>query len=129
MSKVTFDYPNLDNAQRIFKCIQKHYNEFDWSWPDADRAKNFLAVQRLIVDKEVEDLFDIRLWIVEDEDGERIRSLYTYDNRISTYVDLNPVEWIEQWFDFGSPLDVLNLLDDFQERASEFKSFYQIKVA
>jgi hypothetical protein len=46
-----------------------------------------------------------------------------------TYVDLNPVEWIEQWFDFGSPLDVLNLLDDFQERASEFKTFYQIKPA
>lgn len=129
MSKLTFEYPHLDNAQRIFKCIQKHYNEFDWRWPDADRAKNFLAVQRLIVDKEVEDLFDIRLWIVEDEDGERIRSLYTYDERMSTYVDLNPVEWIEQWFDFGSPLDVLNLLDDFQERASEFKTFYQIKPA
>ena len=129
MSKVTFDYPHLNNAQKIFKCIQKHYSDFDWSWPDSDRAKNFSAVQKLIIDKDLEDNFDFRLWIIEDEDWERIRSLYTYDYRIHSYVDLNPVEGIEQWFDFGSPLDVLALLDDFEERASEFKVFYQIKEA
>jgi hypothetical protein len=32
-------------------------------------------------------------------------------------------------FDFASPLDVLAVLDDLEERAQEFKSFYQIKPA
>ena len=66
---------------------------------------------------------------METEDGERVRSLYTYDNRISTYVDLNPSEWIENRFDFSTPLDAMDLLEDFAERTSEFKSFYQIKTS
>lgn len=127
MWQVTFDYPHLDNAQEIFKCIQKNYDKFDWLGADSDRAKNFQATQYVL--NTDEDLFgcDFRLRTVETEDGERVRSLYTYDIRMHTYVDLNPSEWIEHMFDFGSPLDVLNLLDDFEERASEFKSFYFIK--
>lgn len=130
MSKVTFDYPHLDKAQEVLECIKKHYNEFDWSWPDADRARNFKAMQRVIIDNELSDeIFDFRIMIVENEDWDKIRSLFTYDNRINSYVDISPDEWIEQWFDFWSPLDVLNLMDDFNERAAEFKTFYQIKEA
>lgn len=66
---------------------------------------------------------------METEDGEMVRSIYTYDDRLSTYVDLNPVEWIEHMFDFESPLDVLALLDDFEQRSQEFKSLYIIKTA
>ena len=63
------------------------------------------------------------------EDGYRVRSCFSYDNRLKTYVDLFPDDWIENQFDFISPLDVISTLDELQARAMEFKSFYYIKVA
>lgn len=129
MSKLTLDYPHLADAELIFKVIKKYFDDFDWWWADADRAKNFKAVQKVITDKDLEDVFDIRLRIVDMEDGYRIRSCFTYDHRLKTYVDLFPDDWIENQFDFISPLDVLSILDELQARAMEFKSFYQIKVA
>ena len=129
MSKLTLDYPHLENAQRLYCSIVDRYENFDRSWPDADRARNFKALQEVINRDENMYRLSIRLRTVETEDGERVRSIYTYDDRLSTYVDLNPVEWIEHMFDFESPLDVLALLDDFEQRSQEFKSLYIIKTA
>lgn len=129
MWQVTFEYPCLERADEIYRRICSNFEKFDRHWPDADRAKNFQALQYVLNTEE--DLFwlDFRLWTVETEDGERVRSLYTYDERMHTYVDLNPSEWVENRFDFSTPLDAMDLLEDFAERASEFKSFYQIKTA
>ena len=129
MSKLTLDYPHLEDAQGLYNSIVHRYEKFDWNWPDADRAVNFKALQEVINHDENMYSLSIRLRTVETEDGYIVRSAYTYDDRISTYVDLNPSEWIEQMFDFASPLDVLAVLDDLEERAQEFKSFYQIKPA
>lgn len=129
MSKLTLDYPHLENAQRLYYSIVDRYENFDRGWPDADRARNFKALQEVINRDENMYRLSIRLRTVETEDGEMVRSIYTYDDRLSTYVDLNPVEWIEQMFDFESPLDVLALLDDFEQRSQEFKSLYIIKTA
>lgn len=127
MWQVTFDYPHLNRADEIYKRICYNFEKFDWLWPDADRAKNFKALQYVLNTEE--DLFwlDFRLRTVETENGERVRSVYTYDIRLHTYVDLNPSEWVENRFDFATPLDAMDLLEDFAERASEFKTFYSIK--
>lgn len=130
MSKVTFDYPHLENAQVIFKAIQSSYDKFDWNWPDADRAKNRRALQEVMSKPDVRNQLSntIRLFEIKGETGESSCTFYYREERLSTFVDLYP-DWIEQVFDFGSPLDVLSILDEAMWRAEEMKTFYQIKAA
>lgn len=130
MSKVTFDYPYLDNAQAIFKTIQSCSDKFDWNWPDADRAKNRRALQAVMNKSDVRDQLSntIRLFEIKTESGESSCTFYYREERLKTFVDLYP-DWIEQVFDFWSPMDVLNVLDEAMWRAEEMKNFYQIKVA
>lgn len=129
MSKVTFEYPHLERAQEIMDTIHRYFDKFDWSWTDGDRDRNFKAVQKVL--SYDEDLFwlSIRLRTVETEDGDTVRSVYAFDPRLNTYIDLNPSEGIDNKFDFVSPLDVLSLLDELEEMAEEYKSFYQIKIS
>lgn len=130
MSKVEFDFPHLENAQVIFKAIQSNYDKFDWNWPDADRAKNRRALQEVMSKPDVRNQLSntIRLFEIKGETGESSCTFYYREERLSTFVDLYP-DWIEQVFDFWSPLDVLNVLDEAIWRAEEMKTFYQIKAA
>lgn len=129
MWQLIFDYVNLKNPQELFKCIQKHYDEFDWNWPDADRWKNFNALQSVLHDYiGYADLW-IKLWGVQLEDGDVIKTVFYYEQRMHTYIDLYPNEWIESWLDFSSALDVLKVLDDWVATMNEHKNFYQIKAA
>ena len=129
MSKVILDYPHLEDAQWLYNSIVNRYEKFDWRWPDADWSTNFKALQEVINHDENMYSLSIRLWTVTVEDWSEVKSAYFYDDRISTYVDLNPHDWIDNVFDFESPLDALAVLDDLEARAQEFKSFYQIKPA
>lgn len=130
MSKIVFEYPHLENAQDLLETIRKHYNEFDWNWADADRAKNRRALQKVLNESNIRSWFQdvVRLFEFKMEDWNVTCSFYYYEERMSTFVDLYP-DWIEQVFDFSGPMDVLQILDWAAERAEEMKMFYQIKTA
>lgn len=129
MSKVTFDFPHLENAQSIFKAIQNNYDKFDWKWPDADWAQNWRALQEVMNIPEIRDQLSdtIRLFEIKTESGEVTCSFYYREDRMKTFVDLYP-DGIEQVFDFAGPMDILDVLDSTMQRVEEMKSFYQIKV-
>lgn len=131
MWKLTLNYDNLNNPQDIYVAINKHSSEFDWTWADADWAKNFEATQKVIADiiEENSQSIWIRLWAVTDERWEKHRCVFYYEQRMSSFIDVTTEEGIEQMFDFSSPLDVLNVLDDLEWRAKEVEAFYQIKVS
>lgn len=130
MSKVTFNFPHLENAQSIFNVIQSNSDKFDWKWPDADRAKNRRALQEVMNKTDVRDQLSntIRLFEVKTESWEVTCTFYYREERLHTFVDLYP-DWIEQVFDFAGPMDILDVLDSTMQRAEEMKTFYQIKVA
>jgi len=129
MGQLILDYVNLKNPQQIFKCIQNHYDEFDWNWPDADWAKNFNALQSVLHEYIWYGDLGIKLWGIQLEDWDVIKTVFYYEERMHTYIDLYPEDWIEGRLDFSSPLDVLKVLDDWVATMNEHKNFYQIKVA
>lgn len=128
MSKVTFDYPHLEDAQSIFETIQSNYDKFDWSWPDADWKHNQKALQEVMSNPDVRNQLSntIRLFEVKTETWEVSCTFFFREERLHTFVDLYP-EWVEQMFDFAGPMDVLDVLDYAMQRAEEIKNFYQIK--
>jgi len=130
MGKVVFEYPHLENAQDLFEAIKKHYNDFDWNWADADRAKNRRALQKVLNEPNIRRWFrdKVRLFEYRLEDWTVTCSFYYYEERMSTFVDLYP-DWIENVFDFEGPMDVLDILDWAVEKAEEMWTFYQIKAA
>ena len=131
MWQLIFDYSGLESPEKIYNIIRKHSDEFDWSWPDADRARNFNALQKVIYEEvELKTQLNVHLWKITLESGETVRSVFYYDNRLCSYVDLYPENiGAENYFDFQSPVDVLNVLNEFELKALEMLKFYQIKTA
>ena len=127
MWELTFHYSCLERPDKVFEAIKNHNNEFNWMWPDADWAQNYQALQNVLSEPEVQGCMNIRLWSLKLENWEIVRTVFYYDSRLSTYVDLYPEEWIEHVFDFSSPLDVLNVLNDFENKRKEMLAFYHIK--
>ena len=126
MSILQFNYFNIENAQELYRIINKNYNDFDravnWDW-----SKNWKALQKVIQDYNSEnDDLPIELWYIE-RDWDPYWQVMYYEERMHTYISITPDDWVETSFEFLSPIDVLNLFDDMIWEMKHLKESYQIK--
>lgn len=126
MSMLQFNYFNIDNAQELYRVVNKNYDDFDRAvnW---DRLKNWKALQKVIQDYNSEnDDIHIELWYIE-KDWDHYWQVMYYEERMNTYISITPDDWIEASFEFLSPIDVLNRFDDMIWDMKHQKEIYQIK--
>ena len=132
MSKVTLEYEHLENAQAIFNKIQEYYNDFDWTWWwEWDWQKNGQALQAVLYEynEENDNELPINLWYVTLFDWWEYEWHVVYwEKRLWRRVTLDDVD-INCSFDFSSPIDVMEWIDEYCAEANSMDSFYQIKVA
>lgn len=126
MSILQFNYFNIDNAQELYRIINKNYNDFDrsawWDW-----LKNWEAIQRVIDDYNAEnDDLPIELWHIKKGWDHYWQVMY-YEERMHTYISVTPDDGVEASFEFLSPIDVLNRFDDMIWDMIYLKESYHIK--
>ena len=132
MSEVKFNYEHIEYAQELFNIVAKHFDWFDWTWVEWDWKKNWLATMKCIREYERElRTFPVEIVYYEQSSDCDWADWYFdvryYEPRLHTYVSCWEVEWIDNHFDYMTPLDVLSLLNDLIDRRKEMASIYIIK--
>lgn len=120
MSEVKINYEHLKDAQKVYDCVNKHFDDFDYRGADGDRETNKYATAYVVKDLDLP--IDIVSITVHNDDDEEYDAVMYHQNWpvYNELVFMTQYDWL--MFDYAWPLDVVDMLNEIMGKYHKMKN-------
>ena len=119
MSEIKIEYKHLEDAQKVYDCVVKHFDDFDYRGADGDWDTNKYATADVVKDLDLP--IDIVSITVHNDSDEQYDAVMYHQNWpvYNEVVVMTHYDWLV--FDYAWPLDVVDMLNEIMGKYKKMK--------